>query len=100
MIPNQWYVVLSTSQVKQRPIGVTRMGEKLVFWRDAAGKVSCLRDRCVHRGVQLSKGKVLQGHLQCPFHGFEYDPSGLAGKRCSHGFNEMLASRQIVIGGR
>jgi phenylpropionate dioxygenase-like ring-hydroxylating dioxygenase large terminal subunit len=52
------------------------MGEKLVFWRDGAGRVSCLRDHCAHRGAKLSKGEVVDGHLQCPFHGFEYDLSG------------------------
>jgi len=77
LIPNQWYVVLSSSQVRRSPIGVTRMGEKLVFWRDGSGRVACAVDRCVHRGVQLSRGRVLDGgHLQCPFHGFEYDASG------------------------
>jgi len=77
MIPNQWYVVLSSRQVRTRPVGVTRMGEKLVFWRDAHGRVACMADLCAHRGVQLSTGKVLaDGHLQCPFHGFEYDASG------------------------
>ena len=77
MIPNQWYVVLESKQVKEKPVGVTRMGEKLVFWRDKTGNVSCLRDQCVHRGVELSQGKVLHnGRLQCPFHGFEYDATG------------------------
>jgi phenylpropionate dioxygenase-like ring-hydroxylating dioxygenase large terminal subunit len=39
--------------------------------------VVCFRDRCVHRGVRLSRGKVLkEGHLQCPFHGLEYDLTG------------------------
>jgi phenylpropionate dioxygenase-like ring-hydroxylating dioxygenase large terminal subunit len=77
VIPNQWYVVLSSSQVRKRPVGVTRMGEKLVFWRDANGQVACMRDRCVHRGVQLSKGRVMaDGYLECPFHGFRYDASG------------------------
>ncbi len=77
MIPNQWYVVMDSEQVGERPVGVTRMGEKLVFWRDPSGKVSCLRDRCVHRGAQLSIGRVVDsGRLQCPFHGFEYDSSG------------------------
>jgi len=76
MIPNQWYVLMESRQVKETPVGVTRMGEKMVFWRDAAGQVSCLRDRCPHRGVALSEGQVIEGHLQCPFHGFEYDASG------------------------
>lgn len=76
MIPNQSYVLMESRQVKETPVGVTRMGEKMVFWRDAAGQVSCLRDRCPHRGVALSEGQVIEGHLQCPFHGFEYDASG------------------------
>ncbi|MFZ5918910.1 MAG: Rieske 2Fe-2S domain-containing protein [Chloroflexota bacterium] len=78
MIPNQWYVLMESKQVKDRPVGVTRMGEKLVFWRDDTGRVSCLRDKCPHRGVELSKGQVIDGHIQCPFHGFEYDTSGQA----------------------
>jgi phenylpropionate dioxygenase-like ring-hydroxylating dioxygenase large terminal subunit len=76
MIPKQWYVVMDSNQVRDRPVGVVRMGERLVFWRDSSGKVSCLRDKCAHRGVQLSKGKVIGDRIQCPFHGLEYDSSG------------------------
>jgi len=76
MIRNQWYVVLESSQVGEKPVGVTRMGEKMVFWRDQAGKVCAAVDRCPHRGVALSAGKKQAGHLQCPFHGFEFDSSG------------------------
>lgn len=76
MIRNQWYVVLESNEVGAAPIGVTRMGEKMVFWRDNTGKVSAAVDRCPHRGVALSVGKVQDGHIQCPFHGFEFDASG------------------------
>ena len=76
MIRNQWYVVLESDEVKAQPVGVTRLGEKMVFWRDQAGKVCSAVDRCPHRGVALSVGKIKDGHLQCPFHGFEYDASG------------------------
>ena len=76
MIRNQWYVVLESNEVGNKPVGVTRMGEKLVFWRDKNGKVACAVDRCPHRGVALSSGEIVHDHLQCPFHGFEYDASG------------------------
>jgi phenylpropionate dioxygenase-like ring-hydroxylating dioxygenase large terminal subunit len=33
-------------------------------------------DRCPHRGAALSVGKIQGGHLQCPFHGFEFAGSG------------------------
>ena len=38
MIRNQWYVLMESKQVKDRPVGVTRMGEKLVFWRDGLAR--------------------------------------------------------------
>ncbi len=77
MIRNQWYVVLESKEVKRnKPVGVTRLGEKLVFWRDSRGKVSCMHDRCPHLGAQLCQGKINGDNLACPFHGFEFDSSG------------------------
>lgn len=78
MIRNQWYAVLESKEVpKGKPIGVTRMGEKLVFWRDRKGKVNCLSDRCAHLSASLSQGKIShEDRLACPFHAFEYDSSG------------------------
>ena len=77
MIPNQWYAILESNEVKRgRPIGVTRMGEKMVAWRDSRGQVTVMSDLCPHRGVALSAGKLTGNCIQCPFHGFEYDTSG------------------------
>jgi len=76
VIRNQWYVVLESKEVDKRPVGVTRLGEKMVFWRDAQDHVCCAVDRCPHRGVALSAGKLVNGQIQCPFHGFEFDSSG------------------------
>jgi len=76
MIRNQWYVVLESREVKGKAVGVTRMGERLVFWRDDEGHVRCARDQCPHRGAALSAGARVDGHLRCPFHGFEYDADG------------------------
>ena len=77
MIRNQWYIVLDSNEVKQgKPLAVMRMGEKLVFWRTSDGQVSCMQDICPHLGARLSQGKVVDGKLRCPFHGFEYDQNG------------------------
>jgi phenylpropionate dioxygenase-like ring-hydroxylating dioxygenase large terminal subunit len=77
MIPNQWYAVLESNELpKNKPIGLTRMGEKLVFFRDTKGKPVCLYDKCCHRGASLSKGKIMGDTIRCPFHGLEYDGSG------------------------
>jgi phenylpropionate dioxygenase-like ring-hydroxylating dioxygenase large terminal subunit len=77
MIPNQWYAILDSRQIpRNRTVGVLRMGENLVFWRDAAGKVVCQTDVCPHRGAALSLGKIQGDRIACPFHGFQYDSTG------------------------
>ncbi len=77
MITDQWYVVLESKEIRRGKLtGVTRMGEKMVFWRDAMGKPGCLVDRCPHRGVALSAGILRGDCIQCPFHGFEFDVNG------------------------
>ena len=77
MIWNQWYGILDARQLKKnRPLGVTRMGEKLVLWRCDDGVIGCAADCCAHRGAQLSLGKVHGDAVHCPFHGFGYDASG------------------------
>lgn len=86
MIRNQWYAVLNSGEVKAgTPTGVTRMGEKLVFWRDEQGQISCFRDICPHRGAALSIGKRIDDRLQCPFHGFEFDSMGRCTKIPANG---------------
>ncbi|MBN2047655.1 MAG: aromatic ring-hydroxylating dioxygenase subunit alpha [Anaerolineaceae bacterium] len=77
MIRNQWYAVLESREVKKgKMIGVKRMGERLLFWRKKDGTIACLKDQCPHRGVQLSIGKIVDEHIQCPFHGLEFDETG------------------------
>ena len=77
MIYNQWYVILESKELKkQKPLKVTRLGEELSLWRDEDGNVCCIADKCCHRGVSLSCGRVINGKLECPFHGFIYDKTG------------------------
>ncbi|WP_458863022.1 Rieske 2Fe-2S domain-containing protein [Acidaminobacterium chupaoyuni] len=91
MIPNQWYAILSSAEVRQaKPIGVTRFGEKLALWRDESGKVCCIADQCCHRGASLSCGKVTGGHLACPFHGFAYDATGRVVQIPANGKNAVI----------
>ncbi|MEI7500384.1 MAG: aromatic ring-hydroxylating dioxygenase subunit alpha [Bacteroidota bacterium] len=77
MIYNQWYVILGSREVKNNQvIGIKRFGENLVVWRDKQGNPGAAIDKCPHRGIKLSLGKIKDDHLQCPFHGFEYDQNG------------------------
>lgn len=54
-------------------------GTRLVLFRDPSGAVRALVDRCPHRGVALSLGRIADdGCLECPFHGWRFDGEGAA----------------------
>ncbi len=77
MIYNQWYVILESKELgKSKSVKVKRLNENLALWRDENGEVCCISDKCCHRGASLSCGKIINGKLECPFHGFIYDKAG------------------------
>ena len=97
MIRNQWYGILDAKELKGRkPIGITRLGEKLVLWRDSRGNVNCLFDKCCHRGASLSAGKVIHDTINCPFHGFAYNANGKVSFIPANGKSAPIADRYFV----
>lgn len=62
---------------ENRPIVPVRMlGEELVLFRDERGKYGLLAKNCRHRGADLSFGRLEDGGLRCPFHGWLYGTDG------------------------
>lgn len=78
--PDLWYPVAESREVKMRPLGIERLGRRLVLWRDADGGLHAHPDRCPHLGAALSAGRVRGGTLVCPFHGFAFGADG----QCVH----------------
>ena len=77
MLPNFWTPVATVGEVKDTPISIELAGEKLVVFRNRLGEIGALLDKCPHRGVALSLGKVKDsGCLECPYHGWEFDIRG------------------------
>ncbi len=74
---NYWYPISISEDVTQgSPVAINCLGESLVVWRDAEGRPGVLFDRCPHRAAKLSAGRVLEGQLQCAFHGLRFDKTG------------------------
>lgn len=81
MIERQhWHPVAGSEAIAAQPVPARLLGEDLVLWRDAAGTVHAWPDRCPHRGARLSLGRVEGNHLECPYHGWQFAPSG----QCVH----------------
>ena len=73
---NRWYLIASSAEIGQEPVGMTRLSENIVLWRDPSGSINAIEDRCPHRGVKLSIGDVVDGLLRCAYHGVEVDGYG------------------------
>jgi len=76
MIPDRWYPILETAKLRRRPVGVERLGRRLVLWRDARGAAVAMPAACPHRGASLAQGRVRDGEIACPWHGFRFDARG------------------------
>ena len=76
-LDRQWYVAGRSHQVTaKKPFAAQILEEKLVLFRDPAGRPVALVDRCLHRNAPLSEGDLFDGCIGCPYHGWTYDRSG------------------------
>ena len=78
--PAGWYYVCRLRDLRNRPVAIGIAARKLVMFRGSSGSPTALDSNCAHMGAELSRGCVLNGRIQCPFHGWEYDEQG----RCVH----------------
>jgi phenylpropionate dioxygenase-like ring-hydroxylating dioxygenase large terminal subunit len=56
------------------------LGEAVVVFRDDSGKIGVLADRCAHRNLALSRGKVTADGLRCAYHGWAWAADGKCAK--------------------
>lgn len=74
---NYWYPILQSEELAPgKAVGLTALGENLVAWRGRDGSPNVVRDRCPHRSIKLSIGRVFDGQLQCILHGLRFDGAG------------------------
>ena len=78
--PEGWYFIASRQAItKAKLIQKTWMGENIIAWADEEGRVCVADAYCPHLGSDLGPdagGRVRNGQLVCPFHGYEYDATG------------------------
>jgi len=92
-----WYIVAESRELTEgKVIGVVLLGEWIALYRDPQGQATAVLDRCLHRNARLSKGRVVQGELVCPYHGWKYGQKGMVTAIPSEGEDfEPKASRCV-----
>ena len=75
-LKNCWYAIGWSGDVGRGLLARTVCTQRIVMFRTADGRAHALEDRCCHRHLPLSMGKVVGDHLQCGYHGLEFDGHG------------------------
>ena len=76
VLERAWFLAASSLEVRDAPLAVSVMGQPVVLFRDVQQHIQALEDRCPHRNVALSLGRVVNGTLECRYHGWRFAGSG------------------------
>jgi len=72
---NYWHPIALSKKLKEGPQCYYLLGQKLVVYRTSKGVVA-QKDSCPHRQFPLSESQLVDGHLQCGYHGWRFDEKG------------------------
>ena len=73
---NFWYVAAAADEIGRTPFGRMILGEPVVLFRTEDGHPVAFEDRCPHRHLPLSMGKLVGDTLQCHYHGLRFGADG------------------------
>jgi phenylpropionate dioxygenase-like ring-hydroxylating dioxygenase large terminal subunit len=81
LLRQAWHPVAREADLGPAPLPVELLGERWVIVASASG-LRAFPDRCPHRRAPLSGGRVVEGTLECPYHGYRFDLDGADVGRC------------------
>ncbi|MGB2923900.1 MAG: Rieske 2Fe-2S domain-containing protein [Limnothrix sp.] len=73
-----WYPVHFVQDLsKTEPTRFVLLEQPLViWWQDKTQQWNVFRDVCPHRLAPLSEGRIVDGCLECPYHGWQFSETG------------------------
>ena len=73
---NYWYVATWAKDLGREPLARIMLNEPVVLFRKQDGTPVALEDRCIHRRLPLSMGRLIGDEIQCHYHGLVFDGTG------------------------
>ena len=78
LLRNHWYAAARSEEITpDAPFARTMLDEPLVLFRSKDGSIAALQDRCPHRKAPLSMGRMVDGEIQCNYHGAKFGGDGV-----------------------
>ena len=75
-VRNAWYVASLSKDIGRELTHRTILEEPVVLYRTEAGAPVAMEDRCPHRFLPLSMGKLKGDAIECGYHGLTFDCTG------------------------
>ncbi len=104
MMRRYWVPACLSEEVAQpdgTPMRTTIYGERLVVFRDTAGNLGVVDERCPHRLASLALGRNEEGGLRCIYHGWKFDTAGacmdMPTEPGAHGFRDRMKLRSYPV---
>ena len=78
LMRHYWLPAAMSSELERdgAPMRLMLLGEKLIAFRDSAGRVGVMDHRCPHRCASLFLGRNEEGGIRCVYHGWKFDVDG------------------------
>lgn len=78
LLRHYWQPIALVDELEgPRPVRPVRaLGQDFVLFRDDSGRLGLIDRDCPHRGADLAFGRLEDGGLRCPFHGWLFDVKG------------------------
>ena len=76
-VPNGWYAIAASADLGQDEVlSISAVDQDLVVFRAEDGSARVLDAYCPHLGAHLGGGRLVNGCIKCPYHGWEFGDDG------------------------
>lgn len=74
MSNTKWFKALELDELAEGRVVSKSLGTKPICLTHYDGVYGALDDKCPHQGGPLGEGSIENGHLRCPWHGWDFCP--------------------------
>jgi phthalate 4,5-dioxygenase oxygenase subunit len=82
------------------PVRMMLLGERLIAFRDSAGRIGIMDHRCPHRCASLFFGRNEESGIRCVYHGWKFDVDGNCLEQpnvpAQHGFADKVKAKAYL----
>ena len=93
---DSWLKVCNFSEIEEDRAKIFTVENERVAIFKYNGKLSAIHNVCKHQGGPLGEGKIIDGCITCPWHGYQYLPSN---GQSPPPFTEKVATYELKLEG-